>query len=287
MNNGFIKFARDSAEADFLQEYSPNAFLLLCLIARRARRFSGSSDGLNIGEAHIGDYKKAGIETRKKYRVALSTLVQRGHVKIAETCRTRKAKKLGGVDKGWPKRATERATERATDLTTKGTKVLLLKSDIWDINSEIEGHQKGDLEGDRRATEGPRTKKEKNERKEKEKNIQKEKVVVLVKEAVPKIAFREQVLLTQEEFDKLTALHGKESLDEMLDVLNSYKGQHGKKYKSDYHTMLKGGWVAKKVEQEKNDKGNKTGSQQRFGRFIDRSKRLDGTDIQSAFDGRF
>lgn len=176
MNNGFIKFARDSTEADFLQEYHPNAFLLLCLIARRARRFLGAPDGLKIAEAFIGDYRKAGIETEMKYRTAKKILVERGHIKIVETCRTRKKiKKTDQYPNLIENSTSEITTEITTGLTTTGTKVLLVKSDIWDINSEIDNDRKDDLRNDRITTEQRRIKKDKNERKEEEKNIQKEK----------------------------------------------------------------------------------------------------------------
>ena len=55
-NQRFIKFI-DSDETFYLIEHHPNAFLLLTIIASRARRISGNPDGLEIGEAHIGDYK--------------------------------------------------------------------------------------------------------------------------------------------------------------------------------------------------------------------------------------
>lgn len=129
MSDRFIKFI-PSEEADYLQENHPNAFLLLCLIAKRARRISGNPDGLEIGEAHIGDYKKAGIASEKMYRTAKIILSQRGHLLFIETCRNRK--------KG------------ATGRATVGTKVKLLRSDVWDINFDV----KGDIKGDRGATEG-------------------------------------------------------------------------------------------------------------------------------------
>jgi hypothetical protein len=49
---GFVKLIR-STLTDFLQEKHPNAFLLLSLIARRARRTSGHPDGLKIGECYV------------------------------------------------------------------------------------------------------------------------------------------------------------------------------------------------------------------------------------------
>lgn len=126
----FIKLIR-SQEVEFLLEYYPNVFLLLTQIAYRARRIAGNCDGLDIGEAFIGDYKKAGIESRKKYRTALIVCVQRKYIKIIENCRNRKKGACGRA--------------------TIGTKVSLLNSNIWDINIEIEGHPKGH----RGATEGP------------------------------------------------------------------------------------------------------------------------------------
>jgi hypothetical protein len=118
----FIKFI-PSEEANWLRKNHPNAFLLLSLIAQQARRYEGS--GLEIGEAYIGDYKEAGIETEKKYRNAKKILEARGHIKICETNRTRK-----------------KSTDGAT---TIGTKVKILTTSVWDVNFD---------EGDRRATGG-------------------------------------------------------------------------------------------------------------------------------------
>lgn len=146
----FIKFI-PSSESDFLQENHPNAFLLLCLIAKRARRISGGPDGLEIGEAHIGDYQKAGIGSRKQYRTALDILIKRGAIKKLETCRNRK--------------------KSATGETTVGTKVKLLKSDIWDINSEQGGHRIGH----RGATDGPPM----GHEQERRKNVKNEKKIFL------------------------------------------------------------------------------------------------------------
>ncbi len=110
----FLKLIYPSEKSDWLQENHPNAFLLLCQIAKRARRHSDNSDGLEIGMAHIGDYKKAGIESERKYRTAKSVLIRVGAIKICETARKRKKATNGS--------------------TTTGTKVKLLTSDIWDIN---------------------------------------------------------------------------------------------------------------------------------------------------------
>lgn len=148
MSERFIKYI-PSEKADWLQENYPNAFLLLCQIAKRARRYNGHIDGLEIGMASIGDYKTAGIETEKKYRLAKAVLVQYKLIEIIET----------------RKNCKKRATKKATN----GTLVKLLNSEIWDINSEIEGER----EGEQRATKG-RPKGDEQERRKKEERMNKE-----------------------------------------------------------------------------------------------------------------
>lgn len=116
----FIKFIRDSEESDFLLEKYPNAFLLLCLIAKRARRVANHPDGLEIGQAYLGDHFKCGL-TRQQYRTALNVLTIRGHITILENCRTRQKSTTGS--------------------TTVGTLVKLLSSNVWDINIEDHNHR--------------------------------------------------------------------------------------------------------------------------------------------------
>lgn len=60
-----------------------------------------------------------------------------------------------------------------------------------------------------------------------------------------KISFRENVLLTQEEHDKLLAEVGAEQFDWMLDELNCKKASNGYVYDCDAATMWKNGWVRK------------------------------------------
>lgn len=148
MTERFLKLIL-SAELDYLQENHPNAFLLLILIAKRARRYDGNPDELVIGEAYIGDYEKAGIATRQQYRTALDVLTMRSHIIKVETCRTRQKSTTGS--------------------TTKGTKVKILRSDVCDINPEYNNH----LINHRATTDQPptnheqeRTRKNKKEKKE-------------------------------------------------------------------------------------------------------------------------
>jgi hypothetical protein len=62
-------------ESDTLQTKHPNAFLLLCQIARRARYTDCPITGLKIGQAFIGDWKLAGIESEMAYRIAKKRLL--------------------------------------------------------------------------------------------------------------------------------------------------------------------------------------------------------------------
>jgi hypothetical protein len=63
-------------QTDCLQRNHPQAFLLLCLIARRARYTEDRCPitGLGFGEAFIGDWKEAGLTSRSSYRCALRRL---------------------------------------------------------------------------------------------------------------------------------------------------------------------------------------------------------------------
>jgi hypothetical protein len=67
-----------SHEADELQAKHPNAFLLLCQIARRARLTPCPVNRLEVGQAFVGDYRQAGIQSEQAYRTAKNTLETRG-----------------------------------------------------------------------------------------------------------------------------------------------------------------------------------------------------------------
>ena len=245
MSDRFLKFI-PSDEALYLARKHPKAFILLVFIAERARRENGHPDGLTIGQCHIGDFKSYGL-TEKEYRTAKKILVQRNHIKIVETCRSRKKEKDHSLFFNL-QNPENRATERATEVTTIGTLVELCSSSIYDINSDIRNQQKGDRKGDRGATEG-RPKGEEQEGKRKKKK-EKEEQQPLSPSFSEKVKFRENVQLTQIEFDSLLAKHGKDFFDRMLDALDSYKGSSGKSYKSDFHTMKEGGWVIEKLKKE-------------------------------------
>jgi len=75
--SGWFKIHRSEA-LDWLLEHDHGAFILLTVIARRARYSGGLSlDGLDSGQAKIGDYERYGL-TRQQYRTAKSNLQKYG-----------------------------------------------------------------------------------------------------------------------------------------------------------------------------------------------------------------
>jgi phage replication O-like protein O len=80
-----------------------------------------------------------------------------------------------------------------------------------------------------------------------------------------KIQVREHVVLSPEEHAKLLADYGEAKLNQMLDTLDVYKGSTGKRYKSDYHTLLPAGWVHKRWLEEKDKPSSSTVAKHRQG----------------------
>ena len=108
MSKGFIQLKRSQETEEMLQN-EPNCFLLLTLIAFRAKRSNGSSVfNLESGEALIGDYKACGL-TRMQFRTTIKKLKRWGII--------------------------------TTKATNKGTVARLINIDIWDINIETNNQQ--------------------------------------------------------------------------------------------------------------------------------------------------
>jgi hypothetical protein len=217
MSERFIKFI-PSEEAFFLLVNHPKTFTLLTFIADRARREDGHPDGLKKGQCYLGDIKVMGL-TEQNYRTAKGILVSRGHIKIVETSRTRKKSTNGS--------------------TTWGTLVELLTTTVYDINKSIDN----DSSNERPTNDQRQTRRNKKEE-DKEKINKKEKPAM--------IAFRDNVLLSQVEYDKLLGDHSREDVNSLLDILNNYKLSSGKKYASDYGAINV--WVVKRLREEKAQK---------------------------------
>ncbi len=65
----------------------------------------------------------------------------------------------------------------------------------------------------------------------------------------PKISYAEYVQMTEAEYQSLVAEHGISDTLRMIEVLDDYKGAHGKHYASDYRAILT--WVVERVREER------------------------------------
>lgn len=73
----FIKLNRNADAFWKLVQKRHSAFILLCIIAQRARRYSDEETGLEVGEAWLGDFESYNT-TRSKYRTDLKYLINFG-----------------------------------------------------------------------------------------------------------------------------------------------------------------------------------------------------------------
>ena len=75
--NNFVKLNRNAEAFWKLIQKRHSAFILLSIIAQRARRFSDEETGLEVGEAWLGDFESYN-STRSKYRTDLKYLINFG-----------------------------------------------------------------------------------------------------------------------------------------------------------------------------------------------------------------
>ena len=54
--------------------------------------------------------------------------------------------------------------------------------------------------------------------------------------------------MTEDEYEKLLDKFGKKAANEMIEILDNYKGSKGKTYKNDYRAILS--WVVKRWKEE-------------------------------------
>ena len=208
MSERFIKFI-PSDEAMYLLIHKGNAFRLLTIIAESARRYSGGADGLQIGEAFLGDWKSYGM-TEQNYRTAKRILIQRQHLLLIETNRNRK--------------------KSTTGVTTAGTKVKLISSNVYDINIEMPNDRPNDcLTTDQRLPndELRKKKKDKNE-KESHPSIPSLPADRMIDDFSSKIEVYKGIFLTQVELDACLKIKG--SLENVRDAIafiqNSKRRKH-------------------------------------------------------------
>ncbi len=259
MSESYVKLLK-SQETYFLRTKYPNAFLLLSFIACLIRQTDDDSLDLKKGEMIITNYRDSGITSRQQYRTALQKLLEFGHISIIETFKGKNS-----------------STIKAT---MGGVKIKLLSSTIYDMSNIYINHQSNHLptiiQPSKQPSKQPSNLSMENEKYQPSKQPSKQPIIN--KKEYPKkerninacvrpafslssseektyIQFpdREYVQITQKEYDSLATNPdvGKEMLEEMLDILESYKGSTGKTYFSDYHVLKKGGWVRKKYQEEK------------------------------------
>jgi len=105
----FIKFNSQNEKVSLLLARRPQAFALLALIAKRAKRNDDPSTGLKKGEAIVSDFKSYGA-TRQSHKTNLSTL-----------------------------KINQQITTRIVRLSTSQVTVAkLVSKDIFDINLDID-----------------------------------------------------------------------------------------------------------------------------------------------------
>ncbi len=64
-----------------------------------------------------------------------------------------------------------------------------------------------------------------------------------------KVLFGENVYLTKAQYDLLIKDHGENDASRLIDILDRYKAETGRRYDSDYHAIKK--WVVEKLSEEK------------------------------------
>lgn len=63
-----------------------------------------------------------------------------------------------------------------------------------------------------------------------------------------KVQYAEYVFLTKDEYERLKNEYGEDGAKRLVELLDNYKGQSGKEYKSDYRAILN--WVIDKYQKE-------------------------------------
>lgn len=127
MTGGFIQFKKGGDNFFELIKRRPTAFVLLALVARRAKWNVNNFNDLEMGEALIGDFETYGA-TRRTYRTDLQYLTMYHFLTIKTT--------------------------------NKGTIAKIVDTSIFDINARSIGRQRDKQE----ANERPLTNKEKNKK---------------------------------------------------------------------------------------------------------------------------
>ncbi len=211
MNNGYFKAIRGEIGENLIKR-SHHAYILLSIIAYRARRTPDLINKLGIGEAILGDYENYNM-TRQEYRTA---------IEILKECNL--------------------ATFRTT---TKGSIATIINTDVFDINIILDNQPTNHRTTIEQPSNNHRTttnKKERSKEVKNDKNVFKEE---------KKISYGDFVRLTEREYQKLCEKFTKQIADDWIERMNEYAIQKSRKFKeytSHYMTILH--WDRLKQERE-------------------------------------
>jgi len=265
MSERFIKFI-PSEEAMYLVIKKGHAFRLLTIIAELARRYEGAPDGLHIGEALLGDWKSYGM-TEQNYRTAKKILVQRQHLEITETNRNRK--------------------KSTTGVTTEGTKVKLLSSNVYDINiSEGNDRPNDCLTTDQRLP---------NDELRKNKNIKKEEESKVYAQSAAPLHTKENLFFNSESclFEGISledrkdwvAMFPNVNLDLEITKATQWLKSNPSKSKKKLWRKFLTGWFSRANDYAENKKAFKANFPKAS---VERgTKNMDGTPMKSKAEGLF
>lgn len=266
MCNRFLKFI-PSEEAMWLLDNKPNAFRLLTHIANTARRQNGHPDGLSIGQCHLQHWKKYNF-TQQEYRTAKDILVQRKHIEIVETNRTRK--------------------KSTTGTTTASTLVKLISSTVYDINSD----DINDRINDRATTEQRLS----NDKQEGIRISSSNEEDIEIAQRATRLRSRKDLLFYDFEKGEYQGILDKDLFEwasmfphidlqiEILKSINWLKSNPSKARKKNWRKYLSG-WLSRANEGKENKKAFRVASQ---GHSQDRrTKNMDGTPIKSRAEELF
>jgi len=241
MSERFLKIIISDQTIELAKKHK-NAFVLLFFIAERARRNNDGLDGLQIGDAILGDYMEMGF-SRKEYRTALTFLKKEQIIQSVQNQSVKNSLRMKN-------QATSRATKRAI----KGEVVNLCDAGVYDINSNDKGHVKGHKKGHERATSGPQTRKKKKEKEENKEKVKKENFEISEKIELAEelIAVRENIKLTSAQLEKLKQAHPAEKLEWLFNRLDSWMTTKEGPFTARwcYGQLKPGGWPSNEYDEK-------------------------------------
>lgn len=247
----------------FLATNHGNAFILLTIIATRARRNNGLPDGLISGDALISSSDLCPSMSRQVFRDSLKKLVDLGHVKI--------------VTNGKKYFEREKSTIK---ITIKSMLVNLCSTSIYDINSESNNQQNNQQGTNREPTEN-----HKQERIRKNEKEKKEEIAQTASPLRPKFsdfAFdfekKEFVGISEKDLSDWKSCYPQIDIEvEISKSINWLKANPSKSNKKLWRKFLTG-WLSRANETAENKKAYRAASS---GAMVDGNQNIESNKILS------